>query len=205
MTNIPAELIPLIIFITLIALLAHKFSLKIAISRRTRELEEANEKLEELSITDSLTGLKNRRYFGELMSEFNGLDRVGLLILDIDNFKAINDRFGHNVGDRVIQYVAEILKRVSKNGEIIARIGGEEFAVVTRFDCFDAANAYAHEIVTLIEKSTPFFLSDPERVTVSVGLRFYNTKTQTLALEEADALLYRAKREGKNKVVAEYD
>jgi diguanylate cyclase (GGDEF) domain len=205
MTNISAELVLTIILMILIALLVHKLSLKIAISRRTRELEEANEKLEELSVTDSLTGLKNRRYFGELMSNFNGLDRVGLLILDIDNFKAINDRFGHNVGDCVIQYVAEILKRVSKNGEIIARIGGEEFAVITRFDCFDTANDYAHDIVTLIEKSTPFFLSDPERVTVSVGLRYYNTKTQTLTLEEADALLYRAKREGKNKVVAEYD
>jgi len=128
---------------------------------------------------------------------------VGLLILDIDNFKSINDKFGHSVGDSVIQYVAEILKRVSKGGETVARIGGEEFAVIARFDSFESAKSFGQNIVTLIEKSTPFFLSSPIRVTVSIGLRYYNKKTQSLNLAEADKLLYKAKDNGKNKVVAE--
>lgn len=203
MTNISADLILVLLLIMISAYLIHKISVKVAIARRTKYLEEANRKLQMLSTTDSLTGLKNRRFFSEILDEYNGLDHVGLLILDIDNFKSINDRFGHSVGDAVIQYVAEILKRVSKEGETVARIGGEEFAVVARFDNFDSAKSYGQNIVTLIEKSTPFFLSNPIRVTVSIGLRYYNQKTQLLNLEEADKLLYKAKENGKNKVVAE--
>ncbi|OOE73711.1 MULTISPECIES: GGDEF domain-containing protein [unclassified Salinivibrio] len=205
MTNIPADLILLILLVIIAAYFVHKVSVRVAIARKTKDLEEANKRLQMLSTTDSLTGLKNRRFFSELLEEFNGLDKVGLLILDIDNFKSINDSYGHGVGDTVIQYVAEILKRVSTNGEVVARIGGEEFAVITRFDNFESAERYAYEVVTLIEKSTPFFLSAPERVTVSAGLRYHIKKPRSLSLEQADILLYRAKKEGKNKVIAEYE
>lgn len=87
-------------------------------------------KLYWMAHVDMLTGLCNRRYFYERISELKDSTPVSLVLIDVDNFKSINDTYGHNVGDRVLQQFAEILRSNTRNSDIVARWGGEEFAVI---------------------------------------------------------------------------
>ena len=99
-----------------------------SLSARSRNLEKA-------ALTDGLTGMQNRRYFDdalrEYLGEFRRIDRpVGLMILDLDHFKQVNDTYGHDVGDEVLRSVAKCLKDMTRYHDVVARLGGEEFAVV---------------------------------------------------------------------------
>jgi diguanylate cyclase (GGDEF)-like protein len=185
-------------------------ALESAVQMRTQQLQEANAKLEVLSMTDGLTGLANRRSFDQTLSQEwrhasrNGLP-MALILLDVDHFKSFNDRYGHQLGDDCLRQIANVLTaRVRRAGELAARYGGEEFAVVFPAGS-DAQYALVlaedirHEIAAL---RIPHEASEFGIVTVSVGVASLVPQASdapTPLVELADKLLYQAKAAGRNR------
>ncbi|HEY0328966.1 MAG TPA: GGDEF domain-containing protein [Rhodopseudomonas sp.] len=166
------------------------------------------------SLTDPLTGLGNRKHFDRAVDDavrYAAASRqpLALLMIDIDHFKSFNDTYGHLTGDQVLRLVGMALKQSINGRDIMARYGGEEFAVVLPDTSLQQAIAVAENIrqaVTskeLKKKSTGEILG---RVTISVGVSALKADDDTDSLiERADACLYVAKRNGRNRVVCEAD
>jgi len=158
--------------------------------------------------TDFLTNLSNRRYFMELAeSELARTVRYGgslsLLMLDIDRFKRINDTYGHKVGDRVLQSLAELFRKSLREVDIVGRLGGEEFAVLLP----ETDEAHALEVAERLRQSIAdselsLVMDRPLRFTVSIGLTTFKNGDANLdtLLGQADEALYEAKRSGRNTV-----
>jgi two-component system cell cycle response regulator len=164
--------------------------------------------LEQAALTDALTGIQNRRYFDdalrEYLTEFSRIDKpIGLMILDLDHFKQINDSHGHNIGDEVLKAVARCLKDLTRYHDVVARLGGEEFAVV-------APNMDSELLLKLAERirraiAGLALLSGNARlkITTSVGLAVWDrNETADQFFARADKMLYEAKRLGRNRVCA---
>jgi diguanylate cyclase (GGDEF)-like protein len=159
------------------------------------------------AILDPVSGLFNRRYFHERLDE--ELDRarrhnttVALLMIDIDNFKGINDRFGHLTGDLVIRGVGDILKRSVRKFDLCTRFGGEEFAIVMPGSGPENSVPVAERIRQRIEAFRPqeSELADL-RVTASIGMAVSGGASARELIAHADQALYEAKRSGKNRLV----
>ena len=154
---------------------------------------------------DPLSGCFNRRHFQARLDEElqrSSRDRLtlALLMIDIDDFKLVNDSFGHVVGDTVIKDVADILRRSVRGFDVCARFGGEEFAVLMPASTVESATKVATRIRERIETYRPSSAS-PVHVTVSVGLSVSSTTSSASDLiARADDALYVAKREGKNRI-----
>ena len=157
--------------------------------------------------TDALTGLPNRRYF----DEFCGLlarrrradDAVGVLMVDIDHFKALNDTFGHPVGDEVLRAVAGAIAGAVREGDVPARVGGEEFAVLLRNPGEGVALEVGERVRSAVGR-LDLSSFGPPGVTVSVGVAVAGSADQPISelVDQADHALYRAKRLGRDQVVA---
>lgn len=180
-------------------------STALALSREAAR-EQANTYARAAAI-DPLSGLFNRRYLRErLEEELQRAQRhgspVGFLMLDIDDFKRVNDRFGHAAGDAVIGAVADILKRSVRKFDVCARFGGEEFAVVMPGSTAGSTASIAERIRQRIERHR---LDLPEltdlRVTASIGLSVSGSSSAEELVQRADDALYRAKHAGKNRVI----
>ncbi len=175
------------------------------IRERTEELERANQRLQELASRDSLTGLYNRRFFFEAVDNnvIPGAIREGkpvsAFIIDIDKFKSINDTYGHDVGDLVIKRLADIISSSVRKGDIAARLGGEEFAVVLPETNIHSAIDVATRIKREAEGS---IVGNGVRFTVSIGVSDYDKMEEGISetLRRADVALYRAKRNGRNRI-----
>lgn len=179
--------------------------LESAVSARTAELEKANLKLEELATKDGLTSLCNRRHFeasgARILAE--GLRRgtpVALVTIDIDHFKSFNDRRGHAFGDEVLKHVAKVFGAEARAMDVLARIGGEEFAVLM-------PNTDAEEASGAAERMRKGLASAPvepdgELVTASFGVASTTEAGADLGklMKAADDALYAAKRGGRNRV-----
>ncbi len=164
------------------------------------------------SLTDSLTGIANRKAFdSELLSAMadarNSGDTVALLMLDIDHFKKFNDSWGHQTGDQVLRLVAGCMSENVKGRDTVARFGGEEFAIILRRTSLENATRLADQIRVyvqgkkLVKKSTGDILGT---ITVSIGVaRLADDDTPASLLRRADACLYAAKNGGRNRVVNE--
>ena len=156
---------------------------------------------------DALTGLPNRRYLEEFLATVGprrrAVDRLGALMIDLDNFKSLNDRYGHTTGDRVLRAVAQSIFDAVRADDMPARYGGEEFAVVLRRASPDQAVEVAERVRTHIARLDPVQMGIGERVTVSVGVAVGDDHESDVKrlLADADDALYRAKREGRNRVV----
>ncbi len=177
-------------------------------------LREAQKKLEEQSVTDGLTGLKNRRFFDErLHEEFRRAQRYGdtlsLIMIDLDHFKNVNDRHGHPAGDVVLREAAMLIRASIRDPDICARYGGEEFAVILPKTHMSGALAVAERIWR--EMGTKEYavaangVPEPKKVhvTASIGIAFYPSKdisSGELLLRFADQALYNAKRGGRNSI-----
>ncbi|BCM26178.1 hypothetical protein ZMTM_24370 [Methyloradius palustris] len=189
----------------------HKHHLETRVAERTEELKIANRQLEELSTTDGLTGIANRRRFDEeLQSEWSRAVRssqpLSLAIIDIDWFKNYNDHYGHQEGDECLRKVAGILASViSRGGDFLARYGGEEFVFIAPDTDVDHAAAIAHKICDAFQAAgLPHELSNYGYVTVSIGVASMipqqASKPYTL-VKAADKALYLAKGQGRNQAV----
>lgn len=173
------------------------------------ELRRSNELLQELSSTDALTKLYNRRHFMEALgNEFDRTERydspLGLVMLDIDHFKRLNDTYGHQVGDEALRGLGEIIRAAARSSDIAARYGGEEFCVLLPETDLEGAAEFGHRLRFAVEDKSLQIDGKEVRMTVSLGA----TACPSPAVENgedlirlADDALYRAKRAGRNRVV----
>jgi len=176
-------------------------------SRMLRQLNEMQEKLREASITDDLTGIHNRRYVMERLSEeFTKSVRTGstlsVIIFDIDHFKRVNDTYGHPFGDRVLKGVAERVKISLRAYDILGRFGGEEFVIVAPDTPLEDAVNLARRLNSLIKAGTMGDGKQSITVTASFGAAITSgtEKTYDALLARADKALYRAKDLGRDRV-----
>ena len=167
-------------------------------------------KINELSITDELTGLYNRRKMDEVLeSEFNKAKRYGsslsVMILDIDHFKQVNDFYGHKVGDIILSHIGYILRRNIRNIDIATRYGGEEFVVILPQTDFNGAVLSAKKLKNLIRSQR--FTQVTGEVTISIGIATMpDERINSIddILKIADDFLYEAKNSGRNRIIGEH-
>jgi diguanylate cyclase len=181
------------------------------VRKRTFDLEQANKKLESLSITDGLTGIKNRRYFNTIYPrEFKRAVRdnksLTVMLLDIDHFKSFNDTYGHLAGDDCLKMVVDLIAYEVKRGSDMAfRYGGEEFVVLLPGTKTEGAALIAEKIRSRIETAGFKLKGWKEPVTISIGLATCIPTTEiseVQLLSYADKALYQSKLTGRNRVTA---
>lgn len=177
--------------------------------RYALELRQSVNNTMAMAVTDDMTGLYNRRYFDRHLSvmlskaQSQGRD-MALMILDIDHFKAVNDTYGHDVGDMVLKEFAARLKRNIRGIDLACRFGGEEFVVLMPDTDMTQAELVAERVRQAVaERGFEVNAGRPLSVTVSVGVTLHESDADTpeTLVKRADVALYRAKREGRNRVV----
>lgn len=167
---------------------------------------------QEESITDSLMGIKNRRYFDQKIAEEVALSLryklpLSLILLDIDHFKRINDTYGHMIGDEVLRNIASLIEETVRDTDIVARYGGEEIVIITPSCGKAEAEILAQRLRVIVEKTTMALVGATQeviQVTVSMGVSAMNhiITDKDALIEETDNALYLAKKLGRNRVVA---
>ncbi len=179
-----------------------------ALRRQARErgLASRAQELAELSTTDALTGVSNRRGLEQQLATLSAGRALGVLIADLDHFKNVNDTHGHVVGDAVLAVVAARLRVVCGVRATVARWGGEEFVVVVP-DADEAAVVALGEQLRAAVTETPLAVGgvDTIPITITIGAAQGAVGDFTVLLEAADAALYRAKAAGRNQVIAAFD
>jgi diguanylate cyclase (GGDEF)-like protein len=180
---------------------------RLELETRNEELQRANEALEQLSITDSLTRLHNHRFFQDQFArEAKRVERNGsplcLVLIDIDDFKSLNDSLGHAAGDAVLERIAAVMSSELRDTDILCRYGGEEFALLSPGTDLPGAISLAEKIRAAVAESE-YGVVGPDgtvRITVSIGVTEY-ARSVGDTFNEADRALYDAKAAGKDCVV----
>jgi len=182
-----------------------------SLREQNQSFQAQHENLSKLTLTDALTKLPNRRFFeDQIRKEIKRLARnkegLSMLVVDIDDFKKLNDQFGHAAGDEFLRQVARILGETVRATDLVARFGGEEFVIIATATPLEGALVLAEKVCTAVAEAS--FIVDatmrPRRATVSIGVAAYSG-SQTDLFNSADAALYEAKAAGKNCVVASGD
>jgi diguanylate cyclase (GGDEF)-like protein len=184
--------------------------LEAKVRERTSELAKANAKLRELSLTDELTGLFNRRYLvkaleAEFIRSIRYKRNFSVLLFDIDDFKQINDRYGHGCGDAVLIRLASIIRGCLRSSDVVARYGGDEMAILLPETDKARATELAEKLRRLIEATR--FECNGKAITITSTIGIATAPDDRITgwadmLDNADKALYRGKRTGKNAVVA---
>jgi two-component system cell cycle response regulator len=175
-----------------------------------QQIEAKNRLLEELALTDSLTGLANRRAIDDWASrQISGAARhdfaFWVILADIDNFKAVNDTYGHAAGDAVIKQFAAILRRNTRRSNICGRVGGEEFMLVLTHAAHDDVYTIVERMRRQCEENEFVYGAAKIRITASFGMAGFHSHAAPAfedLVNHADAALYAAKREGRNRITA---
>lgn len=180
-------------------------------NRLQNDLKSKITELERVSIIDNLTGLFNSRYlYDALVREYNRCERfnlkLSLIMLDVDYFKEINDTYGHQRGDTVLREIGRVLQSILRGYDFAVRYGGDEFMIVLSQNTVIGAHIVAERIRKVIEESPLLTeISGDHRITVSVGVASYPDDTiegSEALISMADNALYKAKREGRNRVAS---
>ncbi len=166
-----------------------------------RELEKVIDYYKSLCVIDELTNVYNRRYIIEVLKKEKAFaDRTGekfsIALIDVDNFKEVNDRYGHEVGDKVLEMVAFELQNSVREADIVGRWGGDEFVVILRNTDISRARNVALRILENVRKIRVNSLN----LSVSLGLVQYGGESLKDLIRKVDAALYRAKSKGKDRV-----
>lgn len=170
------------------------------------QLQDMNVRLEQLSVTDGLTGLFNHRHFWNILDkELARVDRykgdLALILVDLDDFKRVNDQFGHSVGDLLLQSIARILRETVRDTDVVARYGGEEFAILLPETDRPGVESVAEKVRATVE-ALRFSVPDTDitlNVTVSIGISVFRGNRREF-FNSADRALYQSKAGGKNRV-----
>lgn len=179
----------------------------LAVKEDITERKRAESQLVYMANRDPLTNLYNRRYFQKDLEHWlTHVQRYkihgALLFVDLDNFKNINDTFGHQTGDKLLKTVASLLRKRIRRTDTLARLGGDEFAIILHRTNLEQAQSVAREIIELIRRSAATEENESFSITVSIGIALFpehGATTETL-LSSADIALYRAKEEGRNRL-----
>lgn len=190
--------------------LVARVNVLLKVKRLMQEMKEKNALLERLAVTDELTGVHNRRHFFDSLKAQLALGlrhnfKIACLLMDIDHFKTINDTYGHVAGDEVLRKIGRLLNACKREGELLARFGGEEF-VICLFNT-DTENSLMaadrfRKLIRSFDFSTPQY-PDLKKITVSVGVAIYpqdDPITIDDLLKSADKALYKSKTEGRDRV-----
>lgn len=172
------------------------------------EVRRENVKLKQLVATDPLTGLFNYRYFEEILaSELQRTNRMGrptcLIMIDLDHFKSVNDKYGHEAGNLALKTAAGVFKQELRLFDIVCRYGGEEFALILPQTALPIAVNVAERVRICLEKTPVKFEGSEIKLTASFGVGIYQHETdftQTSFVESVDQLMYKAKQQGRNQV-----
>lgn len=174
--------------------------------RLVKELEEKNNILNKIATNDKLTGIKNRYYFDKrIIEEISVSDRystaLSLLVFDLDNFKDVNDSFGHDIGDKVLITISDKIQRLMRKSDTFARWGGEEFVILMTHTSLEGGLIAAEKIRKEAEN---IYHMGVGKVTISIGIA-ERQKNETLDswFKRADRALYRAKKEGRNRICSD--
>lgn len=171
---------------------------------KRRTLERENRQLESVANTDPLTGINNRAglqaRIDMLLQKLGTLTGLRVMLLDIDHFKNLNDHYGHDMGDKVLKAFASLLAMNLREEDIFARLGGEEFVVISRTQSPDGPHAFAEKLRQLALHCT--FNGDSQlHISVSIGVTtIAEGEDLATALKRADSALYKAKQSGRNRV-----
>lgn len=172
--------------------------------KKSKELKSLHSKLNEMLKVDNLTGLSNRRHFMDFLAKMHSLSQrhshpLSILMADIDNFKEINDNYGHHQGDQFLQAVSEVLKRKTRNEDLAARMGGDEFIVLLPETNLKEALHIANRIKKCVENID--ILSEKESCSISIGAAQLKEDDNIESfLKRVDDALYKAKENGRNRV-----
>ncbi|MEQ1602367.1 MAG: diguanylate cyclase [Methylophilaceae bacterium] len=178
---------------------------------KIRKLEAELSQLSEQVRMDQLTGVFNRRglddaFVREIARAQRGGGQLSVVLIDIDNFKRLNDTYGHDVGDSALKHLAKVMKEVVRPTDVVARFGGEEFVILLPDTLLDQAVVTISRLQRALTKQ--FFLGNNERllITFSAGVALLKAdEEQAVALHRADQAMYLAKKSGKNRVMTEND
>lgn len=189
--------------------LAARIRSVLAISERQKKLELANKELAQLASTDALTHVYNRRhFFTQSHAEFARAKRynrgLSVIMLDIDDFKLVNDRYGHAAGDMALVSLAECCRSIVRESDIVGRLGGEEFAVCCPEADLEGAKIIAERIRNQCEQTLLNYQEQNFCITVSLGVTRLTTEDSSFEsiMHRADKLLYSAKDQGRNCAIA---
>lgn len=176
-----------------------------------KQLLTANGRLERLSNTDALTGLPNKRALDvQLQREFEACRRydraMSVVMMDVDRFKGFNDAYGHDAGDEVLRQVAARMSTISRKSDFVARFGGEEFVAILPETSLPEAVQFAEKLRSAVASASLFISGSPLDVTISLGVAsvpYSRFETPEALVRAADQALYRAKKNGRNRVDVE--
>ena len=178
------------------------------LEERSAELIAVNTALSKVAITDCLTKVYNRRCFDDILTtEIKRYNRnkdavLTLMMIDIDHFKQLNDRYGHLAGDAVLREIASLLREEMRGTDSIARFGGDEFVVVMGGTDLEGAARKAEALRRKVEQTKFSGADTPIQMTVSIGVAIYASGSPSGLIGDADQALYQAKQTGRNRVVA---
>ena len=187
----------------------HTVKLESIVEQRTAELEKANAALKNLAYTDSLTGVANRTAFFEKANKELKRSRrlsydLGLIMLDLDHFKSVNDNYGHDAGDEVLKLVTHSMSKCLREEDTLGRLGGEEFAIIVPGADKQGMHKLARRLHESLKLQDFSFLEKNKKITVSIGYTKVNTNEPfKSALKRADEHLYSAKESGRNNSVTD--
>jgi len=183
---------------------------EVALKLAMRKLEDKNLELKSMLLLDGMTGLYNHKYAMEKLASLAEESKrykniFSIIMLDLDNFKKINDLYGHQIGDIALKTASEIITGRLRTSDIPSRYGGEEFLIILPHTNIDGASIVAEDIRIIISATKIRELGD-NRITISAGVAQYeDNDSSEKIVQRADKLLYLAKNSGKNKVCRDFD
>jgi len=181
-------------------------SLEGTVKERTKELSDANKRLESITVTDALTSLHNRRYAMQIMdklwNENEGKSNLSCIMIDADHFKEINDTYGHDAGDKVLCELSRTLERSIRSDDFVCRLGGDEFLIICPNTDLSGAEKVAKKVYDFVNKLSVDVIDGSWKGSVSVGVATRNKAVESISelIKLADKSVYIAKKDGKNCV-----